>query len=172
MTRILLAVDSEILRPPLQEILSELPGVEAVHDVADLDRVEAEVREFKPDIVILSLIKLGQTSIRLAPLLRAENPNLLLVALAGPFTFRDEAAWHSEGIDCALNIGMGDKKLIDYVSNYIAFNSANDQIPAEHTGSVSRGSFAGSINRSLLDGSGQSQSTKSFHAPKESPREK
>ena len=125
MIRILLAVDSEVLRPRLLTILSETPGVQTVHNVADMHQVASEVREFKPDIVILSLLKLSQSSTnRLASLLRAENPHVSLVALTGPFTNRDETVRQEGGGDCAFNVTLGPKQLVNYISSFVTAEAA------------------------------------------------
>lgn len=127
MTRILLAVDSGILRPRLISIISEIPGVQTICDVENTKQVVEEVRCFKPDVVLLSLLKLSQSSTRLASLLRAENPHLPLIALTGPFTTRDESGWQKVGGDCVFDVTLGHKMLVDYISNFVAKNKA----PAE-----------------------------------------
>ncbi len=138
MIRILLAVDSEDLRPRLKAILTEITGVETVHDVANLQYVANEVSEFKPDIVILSLLKLCQSSTRLASFLRAENPNLPIIALTGPFTVRDEISWKKGGVDRAFNINLGLELLIDYVSAFVDAETKSGQVNMKDSQSQSK----------------------------------
>ncbi|MFZ1081979.1 MAG: hypothetical protein WAO19_08635 [Candidatus Kryptoniota bacterium] len=141
MIRILVAVDFEVLRPRLRAILSEISGVETVHDVANVQHVANEVREFKPDIVILSLLKLSHSSTRLASLLRAENPDLPLIALISPFTNRDEATWQKVGVDRTFNITSGHKLLIDYICAFVASGATRKRKSRETNRSRSKEIF-------------------------------
>jgi len=163
MTRVLLAVDSEMLRPRLHEILSEITGVEIVHDVTDIQGIEDEILQFKPDVVILSLLKLSQTSIRLASLLRGKNPTLPLIALTGPFTSCDETLWKKEGVDHAFNITNGAKALIDYVTICIVPKTATGLSQLHHLKTDSRISPTGNANLALPDRNSQSQSKYNLH---------
>ena len=125
MKRALLAVDSEMLRPRLHTILNEIAGVETVHDVSDVRLVAKEVHDFEPDVVVLSLLEPDHSSTRLASILRAENPKLILIALTGPFTDIEDAAWHNAGFNCVFDITIGPNQLVDYISTFVSGKSTS-----------------------------------------------
>ncbi len=113
MMRILLATDSEIMRPKLRAIISEIPNVECVSDVADEVNVVCEVLSTCPDVVVVVLPKFGRLGTGVVPVIRRINPDVIIVVLTLPFNSAGEEVWKEAGATFVFSLTTQLNQFID-----------------------------------------------------------
>ncbi|HTX46494.1 MAG TPA: response regulator transcription factor [Solirubrobacteraceae bacterium] len=79
--RIVLADDHQVVRRGLELVLSGTPEFEVVAQVGDVSSVGIAVREHQPDVLVLDLHMLGQSSLEAIPTLRGTYPQTQIVVL-------------------------------------------------------------------------------------------
>lgn len=86
--RIVLADDHEVLRHGLRLLLETEPDLEVVAQGGDVGSALRQVREQRPDVLLLDLNMPGGSALEAIPKLRAEAPETQIVVL----TMEDEPA--------------------------------------------------------------------------------
>ena len=97
--KILLACDSNMIRTRIETTINEVSDAEVIGMVTDTNGTIDEVERARPDVVVISFLKLSQSPLRLASILRDKNPDIVLIALASATSPYSEDAWRRAGCD-------------------------------------------------------------------------
>ena len=81
--RIVIADDELLFRKCLLALIRAAPDIEVVGEAADEAEAATKVRELKPDVIVLDLMKLGLDSTAVISAIHREFPQVMILVLAG-----------------------------------------------------------------------------------------
>ena len=119
--RILLATDSDILRPRLWTILTEVPQAEMLQDVSEERMIVEAARSTNPDIIIIAFPGLGRSTNRVVPDLRRAKPGAVIIVLTTAFNEVNEGAWREAGATFVFDLTL---QLDDFIDSLKAFSAS------------------------------------------------
>jgi DNA-binding NarL/FixJ family response regulator len=134
MIRILLYDDNEALRMSMEALLTEQPGFELAAAMPNAETVETDIKELKPDVVLMDIDMPGVNGVNAVKKIRKINNDLPIIMLT---VFDD-----NENIFNAVCAGA---------SGYILKRYATEEIPAAIRDVLTGGApMTGSVARKVL----------------------
>lgn len=108
--RVLLADDQAKVRSALSLLLGQEPGMDVVGETADMEHLMTQVKETRPDLILLDWELPGSTPNSLLQALRAFFPGVKVIALSGRPEARQAAL--AAGVDAFVSKGDPPERLL------------------------------------------------------------
>lgn len=124
--------DSEILNKRLLTILTGISGLEIIANLKDVHEALIYIKEFTPDILIISPHQLNTSSFDTLREIRLLNENLLIIILTDDISFQYMKMWETAGANFVFDQAMQFNRMVDVICSLL-YRKQFNAILAENT---------------------------------------